>query len=631
MRRFLPSASRTLNDITLSKNSSFQSSHHRISNLYFRSPPFLTFSSSSRIGQISIVSNDITAVNDSQENVSGTDDATLDDEITKEASAPIADVRVGIIPTKKPVFTPEIDAEIIRFRRQNLSWATIGSKLGIPYRSCNRRYNTILDPGLNEHWSDEKLQRLEDLVAEGKSWLEISKSTGMSVSSCQVKWRMTTRPEGSNRNRVFDVVQSRVLMNVVKEHGEGDWKFNLREFMKSLGGRDMAKITPLQLKHQYYNLQRKPQHTWSLDEETLLIQHVLKHGMREWELISEKVQSHTPEQCKDKWLELDMKSKEPKTRAWYKNERGSFWRLYKIYGDNWTEIASQLKKRTPDNCKQLFERETTGLSREDPVEFERKVKEIAEERSKYVTLIWKKQDSDRLWEVVERNIIDSKNNRADWTKIAEEMGMGLSPDQYKHHHYYLRLIKKNGGLSGAWTKEDVQTLEKAVRELGHDWSRISREYLPNRNGKSLCHKYNSIRNKGAYITSEEYETLLSSVDRQEAKFRKGFGDATESTLANFTPDWKKIAKLMPGGSWTPEQCKDAYKSSFKNHLKNSTWTAKQDQTLLDMVKTLGRKNWIGIALRIPEKDTWECRLRWAELQDPTRLKAEDDSSIDDKI
>ncbi|KAG0010776.1 hypothetical protein BGZ80_001189, partial [Entomortierella chlamydospora] len=70
------------------------------------------------------------------------------------------------------------------------------------------------------------------------------------------------------------------------------------------------------------------------------------------------------------------------------------------------------------------------------------------------------------------------------------------------------------------------------------------------------------------------------------------------------------------GVWTAEQCKSAYESSFKNHLKNVKWTPEEDKALLKGIRKFGRKNWPVIALQIPGKDNWECRLRWAELQDP---------------
>ncbi|KAF9347314.1 hypothetical protein BGX26_001197 [Mortierella sp. AD094] len=517
-------------------------------------------------------------------------------------------------------FTPELDKEILRLHAQGKSWMVIGSTLGLPFRSCHRRFFAVLDPNLHEDWSEEKIRQMDELVVQGKTWTEISHILGSSATNCHIKWRSLVRPKGRDRNRLFDALQSKVLLSLVEQYGEGDWKKIMREFMLQLGDRDMAKVTPEQLRHQYIKLLRKPTHIWSIDEETVLIQHVLKHGTEKWEMISEALKGHTPEQCKEKWMALDMKREVPKVRAWYKGERGNFWRLYLRHGNNWKEIASQLKKRTPGHCEDFFNKQTAALNKDDPEEFAKGVKALAVETISYNTVHWKPEDSDRLWNVAEQVAAEGKTGRVDWKKVTDLMSstMNLTQDQYKHHHYYLR-VRKNGGLSGAWTEEEMRTLEKAVQEVGHNWRLVSEKYLPHRNPKSLCHKFSKIKFKGAHISPEEYEALLSSVDRQEEEFHnKQINSTGSSSTGEFKPNWGAIAKVMPGGIWTADQCQSAYESSFKNHLRNAKWTPEEDNTLLESVCKLGRKNWIGIALRIPGKDTWECRLRWTELQDPAQ-------------
>ncbi|KAF8985301.1 hypothetical protein BGZ46_005045 [Entomortierella lignicola] len=528
--------------------------------------------------------------------------------------------RKDVLQYRKPKFTPEIDQEILRLQAQGHSWMVIGTTLGIPYRSCHRRFISILDPNLHLSWTDEKVSQMDSLVAEGKTWSEIAQILGISATNCQNKWKGIVRPEGVDRNRQFDALQSKLILSLVKEYGEGDWKKIMREFMRQLGGRDMAKVTPEQLRHQYIRLQRRTTEVWSLDEETVLIQHVLKHGADKWELISETFKNnHSPEKCKEKWLQLDMKREVPKERAFYKAERGIFWRLYLRYGDDWKEIASQLKKRTPATCENFFNKQTEGFKKDNPEEFANQVKELAEKSISYNSVHWKKEDSELLVEMVNRVTSKSKSGRVDWKKVTELMSqkMNLDGEQYKHHFYYLQLVEKRGGISGRWTEEEMRTLEKAVQEVGRNWALISSKYLPHRNPKSLCHKFIKINVKGAYISPEEYETLLSNVDKQEEAFYKKHGsDSEDSSAVKFKPNWKSIAKVMPGGTWTAEQCRSAYESSFKNHLKNVKWTPEEDEALKENVRKYGRKNWIGIALRIPGKDNWECRLRWAELQDP---------------
>ncbi|KAG0353213.1 Transcription factor myb3r-5 [Gamsiella multidivaricata] len=447
---------------------------------------------------------------------------------------------------RKPTFTPEIDAEILRRRELGLSWTAIGSALGLPHRSCNRRYITVLNPLLYEHWPEHKSQILDDMVAQGKSWAEIAQALGTTSTNCQAKWKNLVRPKDQGRNRQFDMLQS-------------------------------------------------------------------KHGTSQWEVISEALKFHSPEQCKEKWTTLDMKTRPFKEKAWYKGERSNFWRLWQRYGTDWAKISGFMSRRSPEQCERFFKTLTAGFNEEDKDEFDRKVKELADSYSQYTQFVWKKEDSDRLWDVAEQVRSEGKDSRIEWEKVAERMGLKLTPVQYKHHHYYLKTIRKTG-LAGKWSDEEIRTLERAVREVGRDWALICQDYLPHRNPKAICHKFTTIKHKGSHISPEEYETLMSKIDLQEEASKHEQGDGASGAKA-FVPDWNAIARSMPGGTWTADQCRDAYESSFRNHLRKSVWTPKQDSALLEATKIFGRKNWIKVAERIPEKDTWECRLRWSELHE----------------
>ncbi|KAF9337518.1 hypothetical protein BG006_004344 [Podila minutissima] len=518
-------------------------------------------------------------------------------------------------------FTPELDAELIRLKALGKSWTSIGAILAIPPRSCHRRYATTLDPRLHDaKWTEERLALLDDLVSQGKPWGDIAATFGLNSDSCQAKWKSIAKPKDKDRNRQFDTLQSKLLLQLVEQHGDQDWKLIMRGFMTQMGSRDMAKVTPEQLKHQYLRLQRKPVHVWSLNDETLLIQHVLKHGTSQWESIAEKFKdnAHTPEQCREKWASMDMHSRSLKPKAWYKGEQGNFWRLWKRYGNDWAAIAAAIPRRTPAQVQAFFEQATAKFDREDPEKFQEQVEQVADRLSAYVTIVWKKEDSDRLWEVAEQCRKETGTGRIVWKEVAAKMHLGLSSDQYKHHHYYLRTVLE-GGLSGLWSEKEVLTLERAVKEYGRDWKEISRRFFPRRNAKSLCHKYNTVMHRGNYISLEEYDALMSKVDQQEQEFMKRRSILSNDEMDEFEPNWKEVVRIMPG-EWSEEQCRQAYEASFKNHLK-SPWTDEQDQLLMDAIKLLGRKNWSGIAQQIPGKHTWECRLRWSELHEPNIKKA----------
>ncbi|KAF8924448.1 hypothetical protein EDD21DRAFT_390262 [Dissophora ornata] len=527
---------------------------------------------------------------------------------------------------RRPSFTPKVDAQIISMRQQGMPWTTIGATVGVPHRSCHRRYMSVLDPNLQTIWTEENVKLMDDLVAEDKSWAEIAVVLDIPTTVCQVKWKSMVRPENKGRNRQFDILQSKVLLKLVAEHGEDDWKAVMRGFMIQLGGKDMAKVSPEQLRHRYYSLKRRPSHVWTLHEETALIQHVLKHGMNSWDLISEAFKTHTPDQCREKWTMLDMKSRPPKEKAWYMAERAIFWRHWLRHGSDWNAISGFMPKRTADSVKAFFEKATAGFDKSDPELLNKKVTEFAETQSQFASHVWSKEDSDRLWQVAEQCRSKSGNNRVDWGKATEMMDLNLLTSQYKHHHYYLKTTRA-GGLAGTWSEDEIRKLEMAVRDVGRDWTRVSQEFLPHRNPKSLCHKYSSIQHKGRHISPEEYETLMSRIDAQEENFRYKQDTNKTTSKAKFAPNWNNIAKEMPGHRiWTAEQCESAYTYSFKNHLNNSSWTAEEENTLLDAAKRFGRKNWMKVAAEIPGKDKWECRLRWSELHKPI-LEDQESSAI----
>src|SRR5690606_31488247 len=70
----------------------------------------------------------------------------------------------------KQNWTPELDNEVIRLRDQGLSWTEIASILGISHRVLNRRYERQLNPLMIKEWTPSKVEELDRLVAEGKSW-----------------------------------------------------------------------------------------------------------------------------------------------------------------------------------------------------------------------------------------------------------------------------------------------------------------------------------------------------------------------------------------------------------------------------------------------------------------------------
>ncbi|KAG0240463.1 Myblike DNAbinding domain-containing protein [Actinomortierella wolfii] len=511
-------------------------------------------------------------------------------------------------------FTPEIDAELIRLHNAGKSWAAIGSLLGIPFRACNRRYAQYLDPKL-ANWTEEESARLDELVAQGEPWNEIARQLNKTSVACQTKWRYTSVAKDSQRNRHFDTLQSHVLLRIVEEVGEHDWKAVLRRFMMQLGSRDMAKVTPLQLRHQYYRLKRST-NPWTVDEETKLIRHVLEHGTEQWDKIAEEINGkHSAEDCRIRWTYLDMRNKKPTDKLWYKGEQSNFWRYWLRFGDDWAKIARSMRKRTPEMCQRFYETATASIDKSDPEKYQAEVRALAERMSNYNTINWSKQNSERLWKVTEALRLSNPLGRVTWTYVEQIMQLQIDPTQYKHHYYYLKSIMKSGGLAGPWSEGEVRTLVSAVQEVGRDWRKISKDYLPHRNPKALCHKFKSVSNRGAYISEQEYFTLLETVKKEEEKLAaQEMSEYGQSSPSSAEPkiDWENVAKAMPG--WTGTECQRAYASSFRSIIRSSQWTPEEDERLIKTVDEVGKKDWINIARKMGDMDSWACRVRYAQLQ-----------------
>ncbi|KAF9974587.1 Myblike DNAbinding domain-containing protein [Actinomortierella ambigua] len=522
-------------------------------------------------------------------------------------------------------FTPEMDAELIRMHHEGKSWAAIASVLGVPFRSCNRRYANYLDPKSTE-WTADDEAKLDELVTQGVAWNEIARQLNKSSMGCQARWRTLTRQsKQETRSRCFDALQSHVLLRIVAEVGENDWKRVLREFMIHLGSRDMARVTAAQLRHQYYRLQRTMS-PWTIDEETQLIQHVLQHGPEQWDKVSaEMAGTHSADECRIRWTYLDMRNKKPTEKMWYKSEQSNFWRYWLRHGEDWPKIARSMRKRTPEMCERFFGMATAHLDKSDPDKFQAEVRALAERLSNYSNFVWSKEHSEQLWKVAEAMRLTNPLGRVTWSYLDNIMQLKIEPTQYKHHYYYLRSVNNLGGLSGAWTEDEIRQLVSAVQEVGRDWMTISRKFMPHRNPKALCHKFKSVSDRGAYISEKEYFTLLETVKKEEEQHGV---DASSPSSDKLSVDWERVAKSMPG--WTATECQRAYMSSLQSIVRSTQWTAEEDAKLMQTVEKAGKKNWINVARMMGNMDSWACRVRYAQLQAAAEAAKEQENVNSDK-
>ncbi|KAG0203873.1 hypothetical protein BGX28_003973 [Mortierella sp. GBA30] len=245
---------------------------------------------------------------------------------------------------------------------------------------------------------------------------------------------------------------------------------------------------------------REVEKTWTPEEETTLIRHVLRNGTRGWQEISGTLEGrHSPEECRAYWKHLDMPvyRTEPQTSKWEPHREAQFWRLWLENGSNFEVISRKLSKWrgsaendskksqrhppsaltifTPEECQHLFKERTSHLLRaqtdnassteEVQEKFNKGCVEMALARSKPPVFKWDKEKSVKLQKLVRQRLRTRgvQVNWINWNWVARHVGEGASAQRCSVHWRSLRRfeMEKDG-----WTAEDILLLEKAVREVG---------------------------------------------------------------------------------------------------------------------------------------------------------------------
>ncbi|KAF9094111.1 Myb-like DNA-binding domain protein [Mortierella sp. AD031] len=86
------------------------------------------------------------------------------------------------------VWTPELDAKVLGMRLEGSTWHEIGAAIGRDHAACHQRYLKELDPALHRQWTSEKIDQLNALVAQGRTWRQISEKLLITQSVCREKW-----------------------------------------------------------------------------------------------------------------------------------------------------------------------------------------------------------------------------------------------------------------------------------------------------------------------------------------------------------------------------------------------------------------------------------------------------------
>ncbi|KAF9575140.1 hypothetical protein EC968_004366 [Mortierella alpina] len=241
--------------------------------------------------------------------------------------------------------------------------------------------------------------------------------------------------------------------------------------------------------------------TWRPEEETALIQHVLRNGTRGWHDISQALGGHhSPEECRAYWKHLDMpvRRAEHRPSKWDPHREAQFWRLWLEHKSSFEEISRKLSKSrgsaenehskkssrqsslltvfSPEDCEELFNDRIRQFIKPDPdsdnksaeevqKRLEKEYVDLAYARSKPPVFRWDKEKSVKLQKLV-RQRLRTRGVHVDWINwnwVARHVGEGVTAQRCSVHWRTLRKfeIEKEG-----WTDEEVRLLEKGVREVG---------------------------------------------------------------------------------------------------------------------------------------------------------------------
>ncbi|KAI7816537.1 hypothetical protein BC939DRAFT_468732 [Gamsiella multidivaricata] len=241
---------------------------------------------------------------------------------------------------------------------------------------------------------------------------------------------------------------------------------------------------------------REVKKRWTPEEETTLIQHVIRNGTRAWQEISDALAGrHSAEECQGYWKHLDMpvRRAEKQSYKWEPHKEALFWRLWLESGSDFDEISRKLcnfkgfegagalqssdqgqsstsSRITIQDCEELFTQRTQQLRKvageqQDDEVFRNDCVEMALMLSKPSPFKWDKEKSVKLQKLVRQRLKsrDIQVNWINWRWVARHVGGGVTAQRCCVHWRQLRKVEID---KESWTDEDILLLEQGIREIG---------------------------------------------------------------------------------------------------------------------------------------------------------------------
>ncbi|KAG0002155.1 hypothetical protein BGZ65_002880 [Modicella reniformis] len=595
--------------------------------------------------------------------------------------------------SKRTKWSPDMDRIIVDMVDAGTSWIAIGLTLDRPYASCYSRYYSTLDPILKEPWSLDIIRQVDEWVMLGLCWKSIAKKLDMRPLTCKSKWVSLSRfdspaksgtshpdskdesstvvtgskSESKSKSKVkriaFSKEESKTILKFVEQHGPDNWDQILKDFQARFihsssptitlrrsqhnANQRIRGITTSMLRHQHSRLARASLQ-WTFDQETVLIQQVIKHGTEgHWSETAKLIDSHSPEECRSHWKQLDMPISSNSIK-WTKTEKGTFWTLWRELGPNFERLSKLCGgNHSAADCQSYFEDATQGFPdpEEHPEEFGRCMEELQSalptQQTKYN---FTKPRSLRLQSFMRSCGYGYGYGKQEdhlsmvsgtWIYIANRVQRGLAPISCVEHWLYLHKnmdvihgpLEKDETIiksinPNSWSHDELKLLDQGIRELGANWGDIQQKFLPWRTSRSLRQRWMLMSDRSTKVTEDEYYTILAAGERSSEI------------------DYNALAEKMAG--WNQSPCRRVFETSYKHFLVTTVWLPEEDRLLIEKTLELNGhwkaivKHFDGIqpamaplyaetmALFGPDdnppmrrqKTAWQCRLRWCELVAP---------------
>ncbi|KAF9985792.1 hypothetical protein BGZ75_002539 [Mortierella antarctica] len=580
---------------------------------------------------------------------------------------------------KKPVWDARTDQTIKEMVEAGNSWPEIGRALHRPYSSCYSRYYSTLDPELQFVWTDETVQRLKELASQGLPWKQVAQELKLRPLACRSKWSElgkpvsetislphpagsstspSTRPiatvstlstgptdasgdEKATRTRIkaktiaFSQEESMAVLDLAEKHGEDAWDRVLQDFQdrylqsiepslpppslksRRQSNKRIRQITAENLRLQHTRLSRSKL-LWTFDQETILIQQVLRLGTEgHWDEIARRTGFHSPQACRTRWKDLDMPVN-PNPVGWSKLEQAAFWTLWQQVGTDYVRLSRFFSLRSAADCKLYFQHITKDFPDQDsqPDAFLHRIQDFQQSlphtRRKY---LFTKERSLRLQSAmrhcgmkldqpsspsssssVSSSLSTSSSSSTPatsvavgtWSWVANKVQRGLSPSSAIDHWSYLKqnMDPIHGPLepgqtaikpytSSSWTHEESKLLDQGIRELGSSWSEIRHRYLPWRTTRAIRQRYLIMSDKSTKVTEDEYYTILAA------------GNSSSEV------DYDALAQTLPG--WNRSPCRRIFETSYKHILPSTVWSPEEDRMLIERTLQEHSRGWQAIA------------------------------------